>query len=33
MTWLIADSSQSSDIYQLTDNYMFLEFTQYSKIS
>ena len=33
MTWLIADTSQSSYIYQLTDNYTIWEFTQYSKFS
>jgi hypothetical protein len=33
MTWLIADTSWSSNIYQFTDNLTFWEFTQYSKYS
>jgi len=33
MTLLIADSSPSSYIYQLTDNYMCWEFKQYSKFN
>ena len=33
MTWLIADTSRPSYVYQLTDNCTFWEFTKYPKFS